>query len=622
MNLRVGDSLVQEIGGVSLNLKSSNISPALKKKLNSLKIEKQNYFNNVPTAKFKTKDEIIREEARIFEEVISERIEIIDSKIEEIKKTPRQMNLFGEAAEDQEAAEKRKANIVQLNNEKSSLREVINNLHNPEKKPFVWDIDFAEIFGDKNGFDIVIGNPPYVRQEMISPPNKLKAEVSLEDRREYKEKLIKSVQAQFSVIPSIDKRSDYYIYFYFHGLSLLNDKGTFCFITSNSWLDVDYGKELQEFLLKYVPIIAIYDNPKRSFAHADINTIIALFGPPKIEVQKTIIFGQSKNNVWSNLGSVAKFVMFKKPFEEVISSQNLIEIEDAKVVTKGEGITELVKNVVKTNNYRIFPVLQEDLLEDGWEYPEDYKNGRFKTGSYEGNKWGGKYLRAPDIFYTILEKGKNKLLELGKVAKVKFGIKTGANDFFYLDKGAQKKWDIEKEFLKPILKSPKDSKTIFIENNNLKHKVFMCNKSKKELSKTNALKYIEWGEKANVEIKQGADEGKIIKGFRNISSVKNRISWYSLSSNFGAKIFIQMSFNDSFPFYYSPNEMLADARLYEIKSNKFDDETLCLSLNSTLSVLFMELFGRANLGEGALDFKVYEAKKFYLSPSINPQEKF
>ena len=34
--------------------------------------------------------------------------------------------------------------------------------------PFVWDIAFVEIFtGEKGGFDIVIGNPPYVRQESI-----------------------------------------------------------------------------------------------------------------------------------------------------------------------------------------------------------------------------------------------------------------------------------------------------------------------------------------------------------------------------------------------------------------------------------------------------------------------
>ena len=45
--------------------------------------------------------------------------------------------------------------------------------------PFVWDIAFVEIFtGEKGGFDIVIGNPPYVRQESISDPKIPREEVT------------------------------------------------------------------------------------------------------------------------------------------------------------------------------------------------------------------------------------------------------------------------------------------------------------------------------------------------------------------------------------------------------------------------------------------------------------
>lgn len=377
MNLRIGDSLVQEIGGINLNLRGSNISDALKKQLNSLKIEKQNYFNNAPTAKFKTKDEIIKEEARIFEEIINERIKFIETRAEEIRKTPKQLNLFGDNAEEKEAEEKRRIKIDELLKEKRNLKEVLKNLDNPEKKPFVWDIDFAEIFGDKGGFDIVIGNPPYVNYKRISPPNREKKDVQEKDKGNYKNKLVGSIKNQFPIIQDFCKRNDYYIYFYLHGLSLLNIKGTFCFITSNAWLDVDYGKDLQEFLLKYVPIVAIYDNPKRSFAHADVNTIIALFGVPDTGEQKYFIFGKKEKEDWPNINNIAKFVMFKKPFEEVLTADNLVNIENIGVQIRGESITELVKNVVKTNDYRVFPMVQEDLLEDGWEYPEANGNEEF-----------------------------------------------------------------------------------------------------------------------------------------------------------------------------------------------------------------------------------------------------
>ncbi len=69
-----------------------------------------------------------------------------------------------------------------------------------------------------------------------------------EQKKAYKEKLQRSVAAAwprfFQYKPGSDTfrkpdgKSDLYIYFYFHALSLLNPQGSFCFITSNAWLDV------------------------------------------------------------------------------------------------------------------------------------------------------------------------------------------------------------------------------------------------------------------------------------------------------------------------------------------------------------------------------------------------
>ena len=43
------------------------------------------------------------------------------------------------------------------------------------------------------------------------------------------------------------------------------------------------------------------------------------------------------------------------------------------------------------------------------------------AAKYTGDKWGGKYLRAPDIYWTILKKGRDKLVRLGDVAEVRDG---------------------------------------------------------------------------------------------------------------------------------------------------------------------------------------------------------
>jgi hypothetical protein len=54
-------------------------------------------------------------------------------------------------------------------------------------------------------------------------------------------------------------------------------------------------------------------------------------------------------------------------------------------------------------------------------------------------KWG-RYLRAPDVYFEILEKAKDKLVPLKEVAEVRFGIKTGINEFFYLTEEKIRHW--------------------------------------------------------------------------------------------------------------------------------------------------------------------------------------
>jgi len=570
LNLRVGDSLVQEIGGISFNLRTNNLKPHLKKKLEDLKQEKRKYFENSPTRKFKTLEEVKEEEIRLFEEIIDERIESLETDIQvcenNIKDAKKQVRLSGEHITDEKKVKENEEKIEIDKKEIERLRNVKQHLKDPEKKPFVWDIDFAEIFADKKGFDIVIGNPPYVRQEMISPPNKLKSEVTTEDKKKYKNKLIKSVKEMFPVVKDLEKRSDYYIYFYFHGLSLLNTNGTFCFITSNSWLDVEYGKGLQEFLCKYVPITAIYDNPKRSFTHADVNTIISLFGAPEVKQRSLGDWFNGVNGgnekVWPNIKSVAKFIMFKKPFEEVLYSQNLIDIEKVNTKVKGGRITELVKNVVSTSDYKVFPIIQEDLLEDGWEYPDDYNGNKFTVGSYEGNKWGGKFLRAPDIFYLVLEKGEHKLVTLGEITK-----KIQRNTLQSFGSIIEIKENYTKNNNYPYLSSFKDIETI----------------------------------KVNVS-----------KLPNSIKKTTKHLIQYPI-----ADIISNRFFGDRLFFVEGGEFVVGDTFYVGFLKAEYKKEEIIALLNSTLSILIAEIIGRKNLGGGLLAFNGPEIRGLtLLNPNI------
>lgn len=618
LNIRVGDSLVQEIGGLNLQLRTTNISDRLKRKLYSLKAEKERYFHNL-SAKFSKKEEFLEEEARIFEEIIEDRINslnkeirILEAKIDRLKRT-KQFNLYGDISESEQKKlfdERRdlENNIIIIKKQIEILKNVGKNLKDPAKKPLVWDIDFAEIFGDKGGFDIVIGNPPYVRQEKISPPNRLKAEVTALDRKEYKDKLISSVQACFPTIDKISGRSDYYIYFYFHGLSILNERGTFCFITSNSWLDVAYGKCLQEFLLKYVPIAAIYDNPKRSFKHSDINTIIALFHAPQFKLERIFGLGYQKDLHWHAISNTAKFVMFKKPFAEVISSKNLIDIENMKAKVRGESVTELVNNLVHTEDYRVFPVVHGDLLEDGWEYPQDYKNGRFKAGKYEGNKWGAKYLRAPEIFFSIIRKNSDKINKIGKYFRGERYLNTGGADGFYIITELKKideqyvkirntskegkesgcpEFIVESKFFKPLIKdiTKYDKKPII---NKSDAWVLNLPLKKNQLKNLRIKEYVLWGEK---------------KKFNKRSVTRLQTPWYKPTNQIinSCKILLPRSFNDSFCIFYNP-KIFVSLRFYRLHELKNIDPLFFISMmNSTIFYLFIEIYGSKSLGQGVLD---------------------
>ncbi|MDR2623537.1 MAG: Eco57I restriction-modification methylase domain-containing protein [Methanobrevibacter sp.] len=94
-------------------------------------------------------------------------------------------------------------------------------------KPFDWEKEFKEVIG--GGFDVVIGNPPYVRQEQI---------------KEFKPYFEKRYNSYIGT-------ADLYVYFYELGLKILREDGYLGFISSNKFTRANYGKKLREFLSRY-----------------------------------------------------------------------------------------------------------------------------------------------------------------------------------------------------------------------------------------------------------------------------------------------------------------------------------------------------------------------------------
>lgn len=408
--IRQGDSLVQEIFEKYVSLREpENLTPSIKRIIEELAKEHSRFFDGESE-----RENIIKKlENDLVKKIFDEKLNQLRNKKGKIQtelknlfdEYSNKVRMFGEDKKEREEFEKTVDNLnrekEKIDNEIEEYKNIYENLlRTKEKTYFLWDICFSDVFKEKEGFDLVIGNPPYVRQELIGPP--LIKNPSREQKDSYKKKLQESVEKTWGY--KVGGRCDLYVYFYFQSLSLLNKKGTFCFINSNSWLDVDFGKYLQEFLLKNFEIKRIIDNQvKRSFKEADINTIMVLINYPEKEF----------------LNNKVKFIMFKKPFDEAIKIDNELLIEEKDELFKNEDL-------------RIFPKSQKELLLEGIEGDEQ-EEIKLLNGKYEGGKWGGIYLRAPDIYFTILEKGKGKFVKLGDIAEVRFGIKTGANEFFYVE---------------------------------------------------------------------------------------------------------------------------------------------------------------------------------------------
>lgn len=145
-------------------------------------------------------------------------------------------------------------------------------------KFFLWHTWFADVF-DKGGFDIVIGNPPYIDAK------KLKSQA-------------KNLK-QFTIY---DGTADIYTYFYELALSLINQNGLVTFITSNKWMRNDYGAKLRTLFLKYNIIILIDFNQNRIF-NATVDSNILIITKQKLS-SNPIISSIEKNAEKTNLAKM------------------------------------------------------------------------------------------------------------------------------------------------------------------------------------------------------------------------------------------------------------------------------------------------------------------------------
>ena len=215
-------------------------------------------------------------------------------------------------------------------------------------------------------------------------------------------------------------------------------------------------------------------------------------------------------------------------------------------------------------------------------------------------KWG-QYLRAPDIYFEILERSKDKLVSLKELAEVRFGIKPGITEFFFLTEDKIKHWKIEDKFLAPIIRTPKEAFSIAIDIKELKHKMLFCRDDIWQLRKYNGIySYIKWGEKQTTE-----------KGtpWPEVPSVQGRKYWYDLGEREIADGFWPEMYFDSYRVILNTAGVCESDKFYGITSKtKQYSKLLIAVLNSSIIQIQRELTGFHSLGEGVLKAAVYEVE--------------
>lgn len=213
---------------------------------------------------------------------------------------------------------------------KAALRATIQGLIQTitnQTETFDFEVYFSEVFQQQGGFDVVIGNPPYVRMEQIK---------HLKDKLE-------------SLFHCYTGRADLYIYFYEKALNLLREHGVLTYISSNKWFRAAYGKKLRQFITRETQLQQIIDFGDAPVFAAIAYPTIVVIQKGKPETQTFQVLNWEMGQSISEFETVVKTQSFSMP-QQVLTAEgwqfadttalNLLE----KLRKTGTPLGEYVKN--------------------------------------------------------------------------------------------------------------------------------------------------------------------------------------------------------------------------------------------------------------------------------------
>ncbi|MGN8468138.1 class I SAM-dependent DNA methyltransferase [Helicobacter pylori] len=179
---------------------------------------------------------------------------------------------------------------------------------------FEWRFEFPEVLDDEGnflGFDCIIGNPPYIRQEHI---------------KDLKPLLQKQYQDFYN------SSSDIYTYFFALAFNLLKEKGFNAFITSNKYARAKYGTKLRELLLKKTTLVSYMElNALKVFESATVDTSIIHFIKQPPLKESVFNYYEPTENDKENLKNTPSLLMKQNALQTesfIFANNKLLDLRD------------------------------------------------------------------------------------------------------------------------------------------------------------------------------------------------------------------------------------------------------------------------------------------------------
>lgn len=508
--------------------------------------------------------------------------------------------------------------------------------------------------------DAVVGNPPYVRQELIPKRGEkgLKPVRAKEDLQE--------LCAEFWPGLKLSGRSDLHCYFWPAATHFLKEGGWFGFLVSSSWLDVEYGFALQEWVLNNFRIHAILEsNAEPWFEDARVKTcavILQRCSDPKARAAQLVKFVR--------LASTLKAILGQRPDEN--ARQTAAEsFRDAITACKKNGTREGWRVVVKKQDDlwkdglragRLFEMQrQRDLAESvkpqaGGDDDSDEAesgiydengNGMLHEGTsaygprYGGGKWG-KYLRAPNLYFRVMERFADRFVPLGEIVGIRRGITSGCDDFFmprdvsadFLERYSKLEWNnaplmthckrtevesravmlieagdgtvhpVEAKYLAPEVHSLMEVSRPTISAAELDRVILLVSEPLADLKGTYVQKYLRYGERTTFVSKKS----KAVPVPKR-STCLARDPWYDLTRTRRGHLVWTKSQQYRHVVVFNQNRLIVNCNLYDltvVDEGESSAEILAAVLNSTLVGLTKFYFGRFAGTEGNLKTEVVD----------------